>query len=290
MIQAVFGWTLRFKRQLKLEETNTDGWYARIGTMGEGLPNLDVYLDRMNGGSERCFWFGFSSPKMTPIGKVKDKFLLNNNIRTVRDADLTTTKNGDFLLKTPLTKAESKLPVLEIYDHDDEYYFGIYDLLPQSINADKKINFAVEFFVPIIKILLSEKSEQIEPPQRGFFKRLIRDRQGHFRKIVLQAYDGACAITRCKVKECLEAAHLDRFADTNDNRVTNGVLLRADLHRLMDASLMTFLWTEAGVAIKINSSVKESQYRLLDGKLLNLPDDCSKWPSKINIKRHAAKA
>lgn len=68
-----------------------------------------------------------------------------------------------------------------------------------------------------------------------------RPNQDAFRKGVMKAWDGKCAITNCSVPEVLEAAHLHgegSWRNSNDpNR--DGVLLRVDLHRLFDSSLLS---------------------------------------------------
>ena len=55
------------------------------------------------------------------------------------------------------------------------------------------------------------------PNQRRFRERLMRD------------YHGRCAVTGCDVPELLDAAHLIPWRAGND-----GILLRVDLHRMID--------------------------------------------------------
>ncbi len=127
----------------------------------------------------------------------------------------------------------------------------------------------------------------VNSPAYGFVKRLRRDRQPAFRSALLAAYSGRCAITGCGVEACLEAAHLDRYADSGDNRTCNGILLRADLHRLMDAGLLTFGWREGSLLLRLHSSVGEKAYQTLSKGHVRLPDDSACWPSTENIRRHS---
>lgn len=63
--------------------------------------------------------------------------------------------------------------------------------------------------------------------------------QEKFRRELLNKYGAVCAITGpCAVK-ALEAAHLSPFATSESHDTTKGVLLRADVHRLFDARLIT---------------------------------------------------
>ena len=53
------------------------------------------------------------------------------------------------------------------------------------------------------------------------------------------AYGRACAVTEEHSLPALEAAHIRAFARDGPNDVRNGVLLRADLHRLFDKGYLT---------------------------------------------------
>ena len=63
--------------------------------------------------------------------------------------------------------------------------------------------------------------------------------QGIFRMRVVDAYAGACAVTHEHSLPVLEAAHIRPFSQDGAHSVRNGLLLRADLHRLYDAGYMT---------------------------------------------------
>lgn len=66
-----------------------------------------------------------------------------------------------------------------------------------------------------------------------------RPSQQHFREDILSAYNHRCALTGCEIPEILEAAHIIPFAlDPRNNKVGNGVLLRADIHALFDLNLL----------------------------------------------------
>ena len=58
------------------------------------------------------------------------------------------------------------------------------------------------------------------------------------RKSLIRAYRGQCAVTGCTVLPVLEAAHLCPYRGKHTNHVTNGLLLRADIHTLLDYKLL----------------------------------------------------
>jgi putative restriction endonuclease len=70
---------------------------------------------------------------------------------------------------------------------------------------------------------------------------LVRPRlgQGTFRIAVTEAYDRACAVTGEHSLPVLEAAHIKPYADGGEHAVSNGLLLRTDLHRLFDNGYVT---------------------------------------------------
>jgi len=60
----------------------------------------------------------------------------------------------------------------------------------------------------------------------------LRLGQGTFRIAVTSAY-GACAVSGEHSLPALEAAHLRPYADGGERALSNGLLLRADIHRLV---------------------------------------------------------
>jgi putative restriction endonuclease len=63
--------------------------------------------------------------------------------------------------------------------------------------------------------------------------------QGTFRIAVTEAYGRACAVTQEHSLPALEAAHIRPYAEEGPHQVANGLLLRADLHRLFDNGYVT---------------------------------------------------
>lgn len=59
--------------------------------------------------------------------------------------------------------------------------------------------------------------------------------QGPFRLALLDAYGHACAVSGEHSEPVLEAAHIRRYAQERTYEVSNGLLLRADIHRLFES-------------------------------------------------------
>ena len=66
-----------------------------------------------------------------------------------------------------------------------------------------------------------------------------REQQGRFRSDLMDAYAGTCAISGTSVETVLQAAHINPYRGRRSQVVQNGILLRADLHLLYDARLIS---------------------------------------------------
>ena len=73
--------------------------------------------------------------------------------------------------------------------------------------------------------------------------------QADFRRKLLKAYGRKCAISGCDAEAALEAAHITGYLGGDSNRVSNGLLLRADLHTLFDLDLIAVNPKDTTVAI-----------------------------------------
>lgn len=70
--------------------------------------------------------------------------------------------------------------------------------------------------------------------------RLARPWQSYFRADLLKKYQFKCVISGCDQPFALEACHIVPHADEGESHLRNGLLLRADLHRLFDNGLLAF--------------------------------------------------
>jgi len=73
--------------------------------------------------------------------------------------------------------------------------------------------------------------------QRVWTERIARPQQARFREKLVDLY-GKCAFSSCATLRALEAAHVDPVHKAGLDDPSNGILLRADLHRLFDADLI----------------------------------------------------
>lgn len=121
--------------------------------------------------------------------------------------------------------------------------------------------------------------------------RVLRDvvrRQGQpkFRKELVAAYQGRCAITGCPLKDALEAAHITPYLGPATNHVSNGLLLRADMHTLWDLGLIAVDPTTFTIAI--GPSVHYADYQNLHGISIFQPVPMKCRPSIAALNQHWA--
>lgn len=111
----------------------------------------------------------------------------------------------------------------------------------------------------------------------------VRQGQSRFRRELLRAYGGCCAVTGCNVEAVLEAAHIHPYRGEETNRTDNGLLLRGDLHTLFDLGLIA---VGADLRLRVGRRLVSSPYAGLDGTQLSLPCEVGDQPSAEALAWH----
>lgn len=101
--------------------------------------------------------------------------------------------------------------------------------------------------------------------------RSIVERRGQpqFRAKLLEAYSNCCAITKFDACEALEAAHIIPFSQNGTHEISNGLLLRADLHTLFDLNLIAI--EPETLTVHLAPSLRKTSYGSLHGERLKNP-------------------
>ncbi len=99
----------------------------------------------------------------------------------------------------------------------------------------------------------SIKKEKI----RRWAMRETRPQQQEFRRKIAERDGLRCAISGCEIAEVLDAAHLLPRADGGSDAPQNGIILRADLHRLFDAGLLEL---DCGGLTAISEAIADQDY------------------------------
>jgi putative restriction endonuclease len=145
--------------------------------------------------------------------------------------------------------------------HQDDFYIGSIILeqpffLPEekwipappdwspSIQSGKRYDLSVEPGLTIVRQLQRTNiSPQLIREERARYGEpttvLPRLGQGAFRVLVTDAYERRCAISGEKILPVLDAAHIKSYKEGGEHLITNGVLLRQDIHTLFDKGYLT---------------------------------------------------
>lgn len=113
--------------------------------------------------------------------------------------------------------------------------------------------------------------------------------QGGFRISVMDAYKRRCAVTGEKTLPVLEAAHILPFSKGGPQSISNGVLLRSDIHQLYDTGYVTITPEyKFEVSQRLHSDFGNGKiYYSLHGKtLLSIPDKFTERPTKEYLSWH----
>jgi putative restriction endonuclease len=117
----------------------------------------------------------------------------------------------------------------------------------------------------------------------------VRLGQGAFRVLVTDSYSRRCSITGEKTLPVLEAAHIKPYAESGPHYISNGILLRSDMHKLFDSGYLT---VTNDLTVEVSKRIKEEfengkEYYQYHGKsLLYLPSRDSDKPATKYLEWH----
>lgn len=131
--------------------------------------------------------------------------------------------------------------------------------------------------------IMQHRSEFDDRP-RVTARRVVRPGQAQFRKRLMAAYDARCAITGCNVDIALEAAHIFPYNGPSTDIVSNGLLLRRDIHKLFDEHVLTV--SASTMTVKLAPQLSATQYGELHGQRIYLPVRRTERPAEAQLRLH----
>jgi putative restriction endonuclease len=138
--------------------------------------------------------------------------------------------------------------------------------------------------VPQATLLDQAEDERYGSPQ------IIRPRLGQrtFRIAVLDAYGRSCAVTSEHSLPALEAGHIRSYAEGGPHQVSNGILFRADIHRLFDKGYIT---VTPDLRLVVSARLREEfsngkSYYPLDGSPVRVPSSEKDRPDPEWLRWH----
>jgi len=119
--------------------------------------------------------------------------------------------------------------------------------------------------------------KNVEDGRRRVITAIVQRRgQTAFRAGLLSAYAGQCPISDCDTSLVLEAAHIFPYRGNETNHVTNGILLRSDLHTLFDLRMFSI---SGDGRILTREQLSKSTYSWMSSKRFRWPKTHKDRPS-----------
>jgi hypothetical protein len=234
-----------------------------------------------------------------------DPWYLRRGFRTMKPSDVV------WIYAAGIQQIYAMGRAVEIYQDDDESWHTdlAWDLdvtrrltahpihrsefgqIPQSVcRANETTTRVLEAW---LRDAGAEVSAWDEPPaspgdaRTRVIAEVVRRRgQQMFRRQLVRAYQGRCAISGESVEEVLEAAHVEPYLGDHSNVVSNGLLLRADLHTLFDLHLIGI---DPSGCVVLAPRLRDVQpYVSLAGRAVAVPKRTADRPSKRSLAAHAA--
>lgn len=136
-----------------------------------------------------------------------------------------------------------------------------------------------------------EEGTQLEIPG-GYGDPLLRPHRigpGTFRTVVTDAYGRRCAVTGERALPALEAANIRPFRESPVHYIRNGILLRADVRKLLDAGYLTVTpkyRVKVSTAVETDFGGESPAYRRLHGTRVSVPERIDWCPDPDILRWH----
>jgi putative restriction endonuclease len=208
---------------------------------------------------------------------------MHNRVAKYRNqADLRTTNYiiGNIIIEQPFFLSENQ-------------WIPISSDFKSNIVQGKTYDLTIEPGLSILNQLKisSNKPQMVEENKPRYGDPILtlpRLGQGAFRILVTDAYERRCAITNERTLPALDAAHIIPYSEYNDNSVSNGILLRRDLHALFDKGYVTIT---PAMAVEVSRKIKEEfengrDYYRLHGSTIRLPINPKNKPKNEYLEWH----
>ena len=118
-------------------------------------------------------------------------------------------------------------------------------------------------------------------------------RSAAFKREISKAYNYSCCISRLRVDvttdcDLMDACHIEPFATSHDDTITNGIYLCPTLHRAFDRHLISIDENYRLIISKAFIERSDSPYSIkqFEGKVILLPANRNHYPSQEKLQKH----
>jgi hypothetical protein len=266
--------SLKFRNYVRKADPKIDYWFSfYVGKMNNKIMEFGNDFFIIIHGSPNVENDYFIIPYMTVRHVFTDRNTTKVDIQA-KDANTRTPRWSGNIINRHLhvTHSDEKLDLTE--------YYGNQILLEQAMgrSGDKADN-----LIQIDDKIPDPATYDPENVADGREKimRTITQRRGQatFRDRLLEVYQKKCSITGCTIVDVLEAAHITPYLGPETNHITNGLLLRSDLHTLLDCRLLA-IDPETNTVMLAPSVREAADYRDLHGRRLRETVPITAGPSR----------
>lgn len=287
-------WFELLSSRLQLDEVNF--WQPSGKRLFRALNPGELFLFKLHSPNDYIVGGGiFAHATLLPISLAWESFGISNGARNLsemrtrvakyrrQEEDHTTDYTiGCILLEQPFFLPQSEwIPVPSDWKSNIVQGRG-YDL---SIEPGFTLWNCLQSAIPMSSMsTVCEKSARYGQPTLT----LPRLGQGSFRILVTDAYDRRCAITNERTLPALDAAHIKPYSESGLHVVSNGILMRRDLHALFDKGYLTIT---TSMNIEVSRRIKEEfkngrDYYRYHGSVIRLPSDSTNRPLPAFLEWH----
>ncbi|HEY1045623.1 MAG TPA: HNH endonuclease [Daejeonella sp.] len=155
-----------------------------------------------------------------------------------------------------------------------------------------QINNTLQKYLPSNPVFTENQFISKESDWPGYGKSVlqkVRIGQSAFRVLVTDAYSRRCSISGEKTLPVLDAAHIKPYNEQGPHNISNGILLRSDMHKLFDTGYITITKdykVEISKAIKEEFENRREYYQYHGKELLYLPGKEVDKPNQQYIEWH----
>ena len=148
------GTLLKIRIPTRASDSGTDGWRVKIGVLENNGPDLEIWLDRFAGYSDRKYFACFVSDKKSILKKIIEDVPKKLYPTKEISSDDVNDDKGYTQLTDPLPINKFNVPIFENYSNNGTF-LGIYDPTRKTTNRLNTyfINRAAAFFEDIARSL-----------------------------------------------------------------------------------------------------------------------------------------
>lgn len=158
----------------------------------------------------------------------------------------------------------------------------------KNVSLDELCAKVIELFTEVFRVngIQVSTRKKLNEPKNSSGKRVTREadernEQAPFRAMLLEAYSSQCAIAGEGPSGALQACHVKGHSESKNNQLENGILLRADLHLLLDGGILKI--NPKTYKVEVDPALKGTSYWAFNKKKIRKTVDGT-YPSQEFLK------